>query len=71
MDPRNTRVRAAAPAQTPIDHDQLVPSGEPQGHDYSPKKMTPQETIVFILKICTVACGVMGLLWLAAVKLDK
>ena len=39
--------------------------------DYAPKKMTPRETLIVSFKLAVAAAVVLGLLWLAHVKLEK
>jgi hypothetical protein len=43
----------------------------PEGHAFQPKQLSVKESILLTLKIGSVACAVMGLLWLASVKLDR
>ena len=47
------------------------PAGEAEQFDYTPKKMTPRQTLVITLKLAVAAAAFMGLLWLAHVRLEK
>lgn len=72
METKTERSRAASPvAANTNQFSQPDPSGAPTEIDYSPKKMTPRETLILSLKLVGVTGIVLALLWLAHVKLDK
>lgn len=50
---------------------QLAPGAEADELDYTPKKMTPRQTLIVSLKLAAVSAVVFALLWLAHVKLEK
>ncbi|MDR3718579.1 MAG: hypothetical protein P4K98_07235 [Bryobacteraceae bacterium] len=64
MEARSKGVRAALASPN-------IEPREPAELDYSPKKMTPRETLIVSLKLAAVAAAFLGLLWLAHVKLEK
>jgi hypothetical protein len=65
MEARTKGVRA--PNYTPTS----APTHDTAELDYSPKKMTLRETLIVSLKLAVVAAALLGLLWLAHVKLEK
>ncbi len=62
----HARTAASAAAQTT---QQGQPT--PPDIDYSPKKMTPRETLILSLKLAGATAIFLALLWLAHVKLDR
>ena len=72
METKTTRPRAASSvAAKTTQVSQPVQSDAPAEIDYSPKKMTPRETLMLSLKLAGATAVVFALLWLAHVKLDK
>jgi hypothetical protein len=72
METKSPRVPASS-AGTAKPHYLYSPAcaPDPPEIDYAPKKMTPRETLVVSLKLAAAAAIVLGLLWLAHLKLEK
>jgi hypothetical protein len=72
MEARTQRARTTSSSVSPsVQQAQTAPSGEAVEVDYSPKKMTPRESMVVTLKLLAGAAAFFGLLWLAHVKLEN
>jgi|GEM_PF-2561953 len=66
------RTPAGAPANSPAARKPQMPVIDVAPElDYTPKKMTPRETVMVSLKLFAITGAVFGLLWLAHVKLEK
>ncbi len=72
MEAKTERARASSSvaAKTNLAN-RSVPSEATSEIDYSPKKMTPRETLMLSLKLAGATAVVFALLWLAHVKLDR
>ena len=72
MEAKTERIREASAVEAKATQPSLpVQSEAPAEIDYSPKKMTPRETLILSLKLLGATAVVFALLWLAHVKLDR
>jgi hypothetical protein len=72
MEARTQRARtASSSAAQSAQQTQTAPSGQAAELDYSPKKMTPRQSVAVTLKLLAAAAAFFGLLWLAHARLEN
>lgn len=70
MNKKNERV-IATPAMTAQTEPAMEMAGDAPEQDFTPKQLSPLQSLIFTAKLVAIAGVVFGLLWLAHVKLEK
>jgi hypothetical protein len=72
METKTKRAPASSPRASKVNQQpQTAQAAETAEVDYSPRKMSPRETMIVSLRLAAAAGVVFALLWLAHVKLER